>query len=312
MLLPIGFTCRKEKYCVLFDYDSVKYKRYLRESHSCPHNDEDEFVDFYCQLLHCGYSHHVRQYVRNYQHNHMRLMFDMMSYIRRCIHWEQRSATCRASRILPIELVLIIRDKISSATALALFDKAWDIKPCSSLFCHSYVADVWFEQCIDVMSTAEQESITRNRATVPSTRSLPCYYCIIPTEYGLKMWVLKLSPITERQGYGYQRLFQDPLTGIHSFVPVCCYVAPSPQFMEKKHNTKWLHEPLNQVLRSQFLKCQRYFDLLNRHKRLYPGYDTDMNSCWIYPWSESSTNLKYPCIEWTQIIYDVYCYYRSI
>lgn len=323
MLLPVGFTCYKDVYTVLFKYDDKKYQMYydkVKQRH--PNQSCDDGVDFYYQVLHCHPNDTLRKNISNYHHNAMRAMYHRITYIRDCQHWSQRSSSCYRSTIVPLEIILMIRKRISQGQTLQHFDQAFNITPCTSLYCHSLLADTWFEQCIDVMSTAEQESYKRGPYMSFSTRASPTFYCITKTEYGLKMWVLKNYPPHDgRPHYYQQRLFQDPLTKSQDFIPVCCYVTPSPYRVHvvsgnlDGYSVANLSDDDIVRLRKQFQRIERWFDKSIYDKSLYYGYDVDMNTCWIYPWTRCALPgipllLRFPYMEWTQIIYDTYCLYR--
>lgn len=310
MLLPKGFTCRGGRYAVLFSYDEAKYFMHLHyKLIPSPYKgpEDDEFIDFYYQCLHSIHPHPIRH---NYHHNEMKAMFKQISYIRTCPHWKQRSLQCRQSSCLPTELIMMIRDYIDHGVTLALFDQAWGIRPCTSMFCHGFVSDVWFEQCVDVMSTAEQESYLSSKTTALSTRTTPSYYCIVPTDYGLKMWVLKLAQ--HRGGDVYHdhlSRLKDPLTGIDDFVAVCCYVAPSPDYMAGKYRS--YSQYLTSATTTHFFKIKRWFQQKSALKQSYYGYDPLMDACWLYPWSESNLISRGPNLSWSQCIYDTYIDYKQ-
>lgn len=286
--------------------------------------DDQELVDFYYQVgIHYDFE-HLDEEFHFHNNNWMRRAFDSMGYIRSCQHNRKRQQLMNRSTILPQELVFAIRDQITEGQSLANFDEAFHIMPCTRLFCNQFLSNIWFEECIDVLSISEYEY--NKQKSLRSIRHQPSYYCIYKTEYGLKMWVLKHIDAHSNDHHGllgelHQRgrelplyrhqFFREPLYGMGDFVPIHCFVTPSPHY-QMTHKPEWNQHFETNTKAQEIIKKYKWIEKWLVQTALlgkaYPGYDHENKTIWLYPWCSTARGdtfkEKQPCVEWTQTIFD--------
>lgn len=242
-------------------------------------------------------------------------------WIRSCAHDTWRFSTMLPSTILPTECVLMIRQCIEDGHTLYQFDKAFNIGICQSLLCNRLLSEYWFESHFDVLSIGEHE-INKQECRPPSLLvHHPSYFVISQAIYGFKMMTLKHHPTAYR--YFHSCIFKDPLTQMTDFLPIQSLQIVNTRFMELE-NPGLLENATYLQLKKEMRLIQKWFQ--SDTKTSYLGWDP-MNhksyalkgDCWIYP-ERASVNLPYahywkriqkPCIEWTQILYDMRQFQRQ-
>jgi len=243
-----------------------------------------------------------------------------IGWIKSCRHNTQRFARIGRSTLLPLEVMLHIRDQIVDGYLLYLFDTALFVTPCSSLFCNRLLMEQWFETEMDVISIAECEYNKQLDRPPYSIRHCPSFYMIQRIECGFKMTVLKQHPFHYRFTL-HLPLYTDPMNGSVDYLPSNVYLIYNPtRIMELFPGEMTYSKDLLQNYKS----ICRWFASGEKKKREYAGWDgesfirVDRNPfrgrCWIYPEKVPSLTANQhskPCVQWVQTLYDLYMEQRK-
>lgn len=241
-----------------------------------------------------------------------------VAWIKTCLHNHERFTHLHSSQTFPTEIMLLIRKQIEHGYTLFSFDRAMNIRPCAALFCNRLMAERWYEASLDILSISEYEKLKQDSRPPFSVRHQPSFYCISQTDYGLSMVLLKHHPFSYRF-YLQHHSYRDPMTTSVDFLPVSAVSVLTPQQAEVE-KPMLLKNKIYLALKRDYRKIERWFLQHAYDKQLYPGWDSQSylsgkhkGRCWIYPERPSSVRsgahydrrIKEPCIEWTQILYDL-------
>lgn len=255
-------------------------------------------------------------------------------WLKHCRHNLERCSHMKRSLVFPMEIILLIRQHIKDGVTLCAFDRAFHILPCTKQFCNQILHELWFEKHDDVLSIGENE-LNKQRDRPPfSIRHQPAFYCITRTEYGLNMILLKHHPLSYRY-FLHHSIYEDPLTGLRDFIAVNSFQIQRPTNILPNSYFCNSPKPMYSILKRGYYQIEKWFD--NTSKSYYPGWDPEQHSsnryrgkCWIYPEGSTITGqktiwnfllhhptpsllqsrhywekIKEPCIEWTQILFDL-------
>jgi len=247
-----------------------------------------------------------------------------IAWIKSCQHNDERFREMRQSQRLPMELMMLIRDKIVDGFSLYTFDHALNIRPCHSMFCNRLLIEKWYEGDLDVISIAEWEYNKRQNQPPFSIRHQPSYYIIEQTETGFKMITLKKHPYTRY--HAHYPIYTDPIHQNDDYLPCSIFSIFDYDRVGRLFNGCNTSYPiLTNELKRSYRKIRSWFASPLRRKNTYPGWDaqTYLNplrhplrgKCWIYPVKDASRTFgqeNSPCIQWTQTLYEIYTLQQTI
>ena len=247
-------------------------------------------------------------------------------YIQKCCHLKTSLYRIPHSR-LPMEVILDIRMRITDASTLRAFDRAFHIPRCPSLFCHRYACEYYFEQHLDTLSIGEVEYNKRdlfNNENALYSLHVPSCYQIERTNNGFS--ILHIKPF-QRQ---FVTSLRDPITQDTNWIPVNLYHVYDMHLM--KHDLKIKHLLPKECVskyhaikkwfkQPSYTKCKSpYFIPANstvprtqvqRWSHVCREWPLSQGKVWIYCDMNLEADKDQPHPDWVQTLYDIRDFQRK-
>lgn len=248
-------------------------------------------------------------------------------YIKQCKHM-RHTLPRNAALVFPVELILLIREQITTISTLHHFDRAFGIEPCKKLYCTRFSEETYFDTHWDHHSITDVEYNKRHFVGLGVNQRAysyvcePSYYQIERTSNGFCLIVLKAAPPGRRIGAGP---VTDPVYGIADWSAVNMFHAYDMPTM--RHDLEVPKErilEMDSTMVKKYKAIQKWFGQKHTQKCSSPYYCAEGvnrwikrgGRVWVYPTMTSATVKSNfiptePDSDWVQTIYDVAKYQRG-